>query len=67
MNRKEIVNSQDYKAIKAALKWWYSLSEEQEKGGGRGNERHQEQHHNCGWLMSRMSIMCSMMMPMAAM
>jgi len=31
MNRKEITNSQDYKATKAALKWWYSLSEEQRK------------------------------------
>lgn len=25
MNRKEIVNSQDYKATKAALDWWKSL------------------------------------------
>lgn len=31
MNRKEIVNSQDYKATKAALEWWYSLPEEQRK------------------------------------
>lgn len=31
MDRKEIVNSQDYKATKAALEWWYSLPEEQRK------------------------------------
>ena len=31
MDRKEIVNSQDYKATKAALNWWYSLPEEQRK------------------------------------
>ena len=31
MNRKEIVNSQDYKATKAALKWWHLLPEEQRK------------------------------------
>lgn len=31
MNRKEIVNNQDYKATKAALEWWYSLPEEQRK------------------------------------
>ena len=31
MNRKEIVNSQDYKATEAALNWWYSLPEEQRK------------------------------------
>lgn len=31
MDRKKIVNSQDYKATKAALKWWYSLPEEQRK------------------------------------
>lgn len=29
MDRKEIVNSQDYKATKAALEWWYSLPKEQ--------------------------------------
>lgn len=29
MDRKEIVNSQDYKATNAALEWWYSLPEEQ--------------------------------------
>ena len=28
MNRKEIVNSQDYKATKAAMKYWHSLPEE---------------------------------------
>lgn len=31
MNRGEITNSQDYKATKAALEWWYSLPEEQRK------------------------------------
>lgn len=31
MTREEITNSQDYKATKAALKWWYSLPEEQRK------------------------------------
>ena len=31
MDRKEIVNSQDYKATEAALEWWYSLPEEQRK------------------------------------
>lgn len=31
MDRKDIANSQDYKATKAALKWWYSLPEEQRK------------------------------------
>lgn len=31
MNRQEIVNSQDYKATKAAIEWWYSLPEEQRK------------------------------------
>lgn len=31
MNREEITNSQDYKATKAALEWWYSLPEEQRK------------------------------------
>ena len=31
MNRKEITNSQDYKATKIALDWWYSLPEEQRK------------------------------------
>lgn len=31
MNRKEIVNSQEYKATKAALEWWHSLPEEQRK------------------------------------
>ena len=31
MDRKEIVNSQDYKATKAAIEWWYSLPEEQRK------------------------------------
>lgn len=31
MTRKEIVNSPEYKATKAALKWWYSLPEEQRK------------------------------------
>ena len=31
MDRKEIVNSQEYKANKAALEWWYSLTEEQRK------------------------------------
>ena len=28
MNRKDIVNSQDYKATEAAMKYWYSLPEE---------------------------------------
>lgn len=31
MDRKEIVNSQEYKATKIALEWWYSLPEEQRK------------------------------------
>jgi len=31
MTREEITNSQDYKATKAALDWWYSLPEEQRK------------------------------------
>lgn len=31
MNREEITNSQDYKATKAALEWWYLLPEEQRK------------------------------------
>ena len=31
MNREEITNSQDYKATKIALDWWYSLPEEQRK------------------------------------
>lgn len=31
MNKEEIVNSQDYKATKAALEWWYLLPEEQRK------------------------------------
>lgn len=31
MNRKEITNSQDYKATEAAIEWWYSLTEEQRK------------------------------------
>ena len=31
MDRKEIVNSQDYKATEAAIEWWYSLPEEQRK------------------------------------
>ena len=31
MNREEITNSQDYKATKVALEWWYSLPEEQRK------------------------------------
>jgi hypothetical protein len=31
MDRKEIVNNQDYKATNAALDWWYSLPEEQRK------------------------------------
>lgn len=29
MNRKEIMNNQDYKATQAALEWWYSLPDEQ--------------------------------------
>ena len=29
MKREEITNSQDYKATKIALDWWYSLPEEQ--------------------------------------
>jgi hypothetical protein len=31
MTREEITNSQDYKATKIALDWWYSLPEEQRK------------------------------------
>jgi len=31
MKREEITNSQDYKATKIALDWWYSLPEEQRK------------------------------------
>lgn len=31
MDRQEIVNSQDYKATKVAIEWWYSLPEEQRK------------------------------------
>ena len=31
MDRKEIVNSQDYKATKAAIQWWYSLPKKQRK------------------------------------
>jgi hypothetical protein len=31
MSRQEITNSQDYKATKAAIEWWYSLPEEQRK------------------------------------
>lgn len=31
MNREEITSSQDYKATKIALDWWYSLPEEQRK------------------------------------
>ena len=31
MNREEITNSQDYKATKVAVDWWYSLPEEQRK------------------------------------
>lgn len=31
MTKEEITNSQDYKATKAALEWWYSLPEEQRK------------------------------------
>lgn len=31
MKREEITNSQDYKATKVALEWWYSLPEEQRK------------------------------------
>ena len=31
MNREEITNSQDYKATKAALEWWYSLPNEERR------------------------------------
>lgn len=31
MTREEITNSQDYKATKVALEWWYSLPDEQRK------------------------------------
>ena len=31
MTREEIINSQEYKANKTALEWWYSLSDEQRK------------------------------------
>ena len=31
MNREEITNSQDYKATKIALDWWYSLPNEERR------------------------------------